>query len=567
MKYTGHIDSFARDNLPPREQWPDLVFDLPELRFPAQVNCGAALLDSVVASGRGERIALRTREGQCTYLQLACQANRIANVLVEDMGLEPGNRVLLPAPNGPMLTASLFAVWKAGGVAVPTMPLLRSRELAQVIRKARVTHALCDRRLAVELEGARATCPTLAQVKYFRDDAPDSLEPVASRKSHHFKNVATAGDDVALIAFTSGTSGIPKGTMHFHRDMLAVCECFPKSMLQHTGDDIVAGTPALAFTYGFSGLFLFPARYGACAVLTEQYTPETLLETVQRFGVTVIYSVPTFYRAMAPIASNYDLSSLRACVSAGEPLPVPTRNAWEQATGVKIIDGIGSSEMSFIYISAAGDDIRPGATGKPIPGYRAAVFDEAGDPAPAGTVGRLAIKGPTGCRYLADERQKSYVHNGWNFTGDAYLVDPDGYYFYQARVDDMIISAGYNIAGPEVESALLAHPAVAECGVVGWPDEERGQIVKAFVVLKLGYQRTDALAAELQDHVKRSIAPYKYPRAVEFMNALPRTETGKLQRFKLRPPQTPLVPIGNAGTEEPRRPQGEPAQTPRSGAR
>jgi 2-aminobenzoate-CoA ligase len=372
------------------------------------------------------------------------------------------------------------------------------------------------------------------------------------RKSHQFGNVDTAADDVALIAFTSGTSGIPKGTMHFHRDMLAVCECFPKHILQHTEDDIVAGTPPLAFTYGFSGLFLFPARYGASAVLTEQYTPESLLETVQRFGVSVIYTAPTMYRNMAAVAANYDLSSLRACVSAGEPLPVPTRAAWEQATGVKIIDGIGSSEMSFIYISAAGDAIRPGATGKPIPGYRAMVFDDEGNPAPAGTMGRLAVKGPTGCRYLADARQTTYVHNGWNFTGDAYLVDEDGYFFYQARVDDMIITSGYNVGGPEVESALLEHPAVAECGVVGWPDEERGQIVKAFVVLKLGYQRSATMALELQEHVKRSIAPYKYPRAVEFVNALPRTETGKLQRFKLRPPQTPLVPIGTGGTETPR---------------
>ena len=552
MSYTGHIDTFARDHLPPPEQWPQLIFEAPELISPPLVNCAAVLLDRHIAEGRGQRVAIITREGTWTYQRLFERANRIARVLVEDMGLVAGNRVLLPAPNGPMLMACLFAVLKAGGIAVPTMPLLRARELAQVIRKAQVTHALCDRRLTMELEGARGGCAVLAQVAYFGDDDPDSLEQRASSKPPDFNNAVTAGDDVALIAFTSGTSGIPKGTMHFHRDLLAVCECFPKHVVHQRADDIVAGTPPLAFTYGFSGLFLFPARQGAATVMIEQYTPDSLLETVQRFGVTVLYTAPTMYRAMSSVAADYKLSSLRACVSAGEALPVSTRDAWERATGLRIIDGIGSSEMSFIFISAAGDAIRPGATGKAVPGYRAAVLDAEGRPVPPGTIGLLAVKGPTGCRYLADERQQAYVRNGWNITGDAYLMDTDGYFFYQARVDDMIISAGYNIAGPEVENALLSHPAVAECGVVAWPDEQRGHIVKAFVVLKLGYGADDGLVAELQEHVKRLIAPYKYPRAIEFVHSLPRTETGKLQRFKLRQPQAGVAAI-EAGAPQPRK--------------
>jgi 2-aminobenzoate-CoA ligase len=494
-----------------------------------------------------------------------CQANRIANVLVEDMGLQTGNRVLLPSANGPMLAACMLGVWKAGGIAVPTMPLLRARELAQVIRKARVSHALCDRRLAVEVEAARASCPVLTQVRYFHDDGAQSLDYLASCKPYEFANVATAGDDVALVIFTSGTTGIPKGTMHFHRDLLAVCEGFPPHLLHQTEHDIVGGTPSMAFTYGLVGIFLAPLYWGSSCVLIEQYSPQALLEAVERFRMSVLYTVPFMYRAMTPMAPQYGLSSLRCCVSAGEHLPIPTRTAWEGATGHRIIDGIGSSEIAQIFIAAAGDDIRPGATGKPVPGYRAVVLDEAGQPAPPGVIGRLAVKGPTGCLYLADERQKNYVQNGWNVTGDAYLADEDGYFFYQARTDDMIVSAGYNIAAPEVESALLGHPAVAECGVVGWPDEERGRIVKAFVVLKLGYQRSASMAAELQEHVKRSIAPYKYPRAVEFVDELPRTGTGKLQRFKLRPPSSPAAPLpaSERREEAPSNTQGESAQAPR----
>jgi 2-aminobenzoate-CoA ligase len=562
MSYSGHIDTFARDNLPPLDQRPEFIFDLPEFVFPERINCAAELLDSKLKDNRGERIAICTLEEQLTYRQLLHQANRIANVLVEDLGLVPGNRVLLPSPNGPMLAACMFAVWKAGGIPVPAMPLLRARELVHVIQKTRASHALCDRRLAVELEAARASCAMLTQVRYFRDDSPDSLEYIASKKSPEFSNVMTAADDVALIAFTSGTSGVPKGAMHYHRDMLAICEGFPRHIVRHTQDDIVAGTPSIAFTYGMAGVFLVPMRYGASTVLIERYSPESLLETVVRFGVTVLYTVPTMYRAMAAIAAGYDLSRLRECVSAGEHLPVATRQAWEKVTGIKVIDGIGSTEMGQIFISAAGTEIRPGATGKVVPGYVARVIDERGKPASPGAIGRLAVKGPTGCRYLADERQKTYVMNGWNVTGDAYLMDQDGYFFYQARADDMIISAGYNIGGPEIENALLAHPAVAECGVIGWPDDERGQIVKAFVVLRLGYQRDEAMAVELQEHVKRSIAPYKYPRAVEFVDSLPRTHTGKLQRFKLR-----AQPVQNAATEggidktgQPRRKRAKSAQ-------
>jgi len=453
---------------------------------------------------------------------------------VREMGLKPGNRVLLRGPNNPMMAAAWFAVMKAGGVCVATMPLLRAKELTEIIQKAEITHALCDKRLEAELAGAMANCPTLTSVKYWFDDAPDSLDTLALRQPLTFGNVPTAADDVALIAFTSGTTGKPKGTLHFHRDVIAMCDCFPRSIMKMHKDDVVCGTPPIAFTFGLGGMLCFPLRFGASTVLVERHTPETLLETIQRFRANTCFTTPIMYRQMAALARGFDLSSLKKCISAGEALPDPTRQAFREATGIEIIDGIGSTEMIHIFISHTEERVRRGATGYAIPGYEATVLDEEGRPCKPGVVGKLAVKGPTGCRYLADERQKNYIMNGWNVTGDAYLMDQDGYFFYQARTDDMIISAGYNIAGPEVETALLAHPAVAECGVVGAPDEERGTVVKAFVVLKPGNEPTDQMKKALQDHVKNAIAPYKYPRIVEFLDTLPRTETGKVQRFKLR---------------------------------
>jgi 2-aminobenzoate-CoA ligase len=414
------------------------------------------------------------------------------------------------------------------------MPLLRAKELQPVIDKAQCNAALCDVHLRDEMELARAQCPSLGPTLYFNTDAFDSLDTLAAAKPAEFRAADTAADDVCIIAFTSGTTGVPKGTMHFHRDVMAICDCFPRSCLHPVSDDVFCGTPPLAFTFGLGGLLLFPMRFGASTLLLEKLTPTGLLSAIEQYRPTICFTAPTFYRQMAVVAFDYDIASLKKCVSAGEALALATRQLWEKETGVQLIDGIGATEMLHIFISAAGEDIRPGATGKPIPGYRACILDDVGSPLPAGVVGRLAVKGPTGCRYLADERQKNYVHNGWNLTGDAYLMDQDGYFWYQARTDDMIISSGYNIAGPEVESALLLHPAVAECGVVGAADDERGQIVKAFVVLKKDYAPGPGIAQELQEFVKQTIAPYKYPRAVEFRDALPRTETGKLQRFKLR---------------------------------
>ena len=538
MTYSAHVDTFARDNLPPRRQWPEFLFQLPELKYPARMNCATELLDKPVTRGRGQRIALRSPDGECTYTQLFTQANRLAHVLVREMALKPGNRVLLRGPNNPMMAACWFAVMKAGGVCVATMPLLRAKELTEVINKAGITHALCDKRLEGELKIALPQCSSLQNVKFWYDDAPDSLDSLLLGQPLTFSNVATAASDVALIAFTSGTTGKPKGTMHFHRDVIAMCDCFPRSCLKVGKGDIFCGTPPLAFTFGLGGMLCFPLRFGASTVLVEKLTPETLLETIQRFRATVCFTSPIMYRGMSALLANeaerFDLSSLKKCVSAGEALPDATRQMFRQASGIEIIDGIGSTEMIHIFISHTPERVRRGATGYAIPGYRAAVLDEDGRMCKPGTVGRLAVKGPTGCRYLADERQANYVQHGWNLTGDAYLMDEDGYFFYQARTDDMIISAGYNIAGPEVEGALLSHPAVAECGVISAPDEERGTIVKAYVVLKPGQERGEHMAKALQDHVKNVIAPYKYPRAVEFVDTLPRTETGKLQRFKLR---------------------------------
>jgi 2-aminobenzoate-CoA ligase len=538
MPYTAHVDTFVRDHLPPPGELPEFLFDLPELRYPARLNCAGELLDKMVAAGHGDRAALHAlvdgRKYTCTYRQLLVRANQIASVLVEDLKLVPGNRVLLRGPNNPMMAACWFGVVKAGCVAVATMPLLRAKELTQVIDKARIGAALCDVRLKDELEAAARQCPSLKQVRYFNDGGAGSLEAALARHPAEFRNVDTALDDPALIAFTSGTTGQPKGCIHFHRDVMAMCDCFPRSCLKPARDDVFCGTPPIAFTFGLGGILCFPLRYGASTVLSERLAPDTLLQTIRDFRVTVCFSAPTFFRQMAPLAGRYDLSSLAKCVSAGEALPDATRQLFKEATGIEIIDGIGSTELIHMFIAHTPERVRRGATGYAIPGYRATVLDDAGRVCPPGVVGRLAIKGPTGCKYLADDRQKVYVQGGWNVTGDAYSMDADGYFFYQARTDDMIIAAGYNIAGPEVESALLAHAAVAECGVVGAPDAERGTVVKAYVVLKPGFTGDAAMAKALQDYVKATIALYKYPRAIEFRDALPRTETGKLQRFKLR---------------------------------
>ena len=534
MTYSAHIDTFTRDNLPPAEQLPEFLFDLPELQFPERLNCADPLLDDHVVQGRGGRVCIQAPGLRWTYADLQERANRIANVLVRDMGLVPGNRVLLRAPNNPMMAACWFAVMKAGAVAVATMPLLRAKELRHVIAKAKVTHALCDLRLAEELKLAAAESSQLKHVLYFNDSSATGLDAAMARQSTAFSNIDTALTDTCILAFTSGTTGQPKATMHFHRDVMASCVCWPPHVLRPTPDDIFMGTPPLAFTFGLGGLLLFPLSVGASTVLLEQGAPQDLVDAVAKYKATVLFTAPTSYRAIAPIAGLLRNSSLRKCVSAGEALPAATRALWKEATGIEMIDGIGATELMHIFISADEAHALPGATGTVVPGYVACVMDDQGKPTPVGEVGNLAVKGPTGCRYLADERQARYVKDGWNYTGDAYAMDGDGYFHYHSRTDDMIISAGYNIAGPEVEDALLRHPKVAECGVIGAADEERGQVVKAIVVLRAGFDPTPETAKELQDFVKQSIAPYKYPRQIEFVAALPRTETGKLQRFRLR---------------------------------
>ena len=539
MEPSAHTDTFARDHLPAAADLPEFLFELPALQFPPRLNCASELLDRWVAQGDGDRTCIQGvgRDGEIrwTYADLQAQANRIARVLVEDLGLVPGNRVLLRGANSPMLAACWFGVVKAGGIAVGTMPLLRARELTTIVHKAQITHALCDARLQDALDEARPGCPTLAHCLSFNGEpGAGTLEALAMPKPADFDNVNTAADDVCLIAFTSGTTGVPKGTMHFHRDLMAACACWPPHVLRAQPQDVFIGSPPLAFTFGLGGLLLFPMSIGASTVLIEKATPDALLPAIARWRATVCFTAPTSYRAMAPMVAQHDVASLRKCVSAGEALPAATRQLWRDATGIQMIDGIGSTEMLHIFISSDETQARGGATGFPVPGYRAVILDDDGHAVEPGHVGRLAVKGPTGCKYLADDRQRQYVQDGWNLTGDAYLVDSDGQFVYQARTDDMIVSGGYNIAGPEVEDALLSHPAVAECGVIGEPDEQRGQLVKAVVVLKPGHEGDAAMVKTLQDYVKATIAPYKYPRAIEFRASLPRTETGKLQRFKLR---------------------------------
>jgi 2-aminobenzoate-CoA ligase len=533
---SAHIDSFARDNLPPFDLWPVIDRDaLRELGYPNRINAAVELLDVAVGNGMGDRPCIRSPLVTWTYAELLDRANRIAWVLTKEMGLVPGNRVLLRSANNPMLAACWFGVIKAGGIAVTTMPLLRARELNRICEKAEVKFALCDSRLSEELESAKAQSGFLKDVRFFGSDTSKTLEALMSRHSEPFPNVATSHDDVALIAFTSGTTGPAKATLHFHRDVLAICDTYPRTVLRSTPDDIYTGSAPLGFTYGLGSLLLFPMRRGSSTVLLEQSTPDTLLQAIQDFRVTTLLTGPTMYRALTPHIGSFDLSTMKTCCSAGEHLPVAVFDEWYRRTGVKILDFMGSTELLHAFIGTPRDDIRPGATGKALSGYTVAVLDDDMKPVSPGTIGKLAVRGPIGCRYLTDpERQKSYVKDGWNITGDAFHVDEDGFFWYHSRIDDMIVSSGYNISGAEIEEILLEHPNVAECAVVGAPDPHRGQIAKAFVVLRNPTAASEELTRVLQDFVKNAIAPYKYPRAIQFVSELPKTESGKIQRSALR---------------------------------
>ena len=527
-----HIDSFARENLPPEAQWPLFEFPLPALSIADPFNCGEWLLDQAVRSLSPEKPAIFFGHEMWSYGRLAAETNRLCHVLTDDLGVVPGNRILLRGGNSPMMFAAWLAVMKVGAIAVSTMPMLRSRELHQIAVKAHIELALCAAELTGELEAIIGTSPLKRIVSY--GETESDLQAAMAAKSDRFAAVPTSQDDVCIIAFTSGTTGEPKATMHFHRDVLAMCETFARHIVPADESAIFSGTPSIAFTFGLGGLLVFPLYFRAAIALPKTSTPAALAQAIARHWVSHLFTSPTGYKALSAQKSAFDLSSLRVCVSAGETLPAAISDLWYAETGIRLIDGIGGTEMIHIFISATGDAIRPGATGKPVPGYRAELFDSGMKRISGAGIGRLGIRGPTGCRYLGDPRQTDYVIDGWNITGDIYRRDEDGYYWFVSRADDMIVSGGYNIAGPEVEQALGLHPDVEECAVVGWPDSERGQIVKAVVVPRAGITADAELAKALQEHVKRVLAPYKYPRAVEFRTSLPKTATGKLQRSALR---------------------------------
>lgn len=532
---TGHSDSYCRDNLPDQALWPDLLLD--GYDYPDQLNVGVELTDAMVAKGFGDHTALIGNGRRRTYKELSDWTNRLARAMVEDLGVKPGNRVLIRSANNPAMVACWLAATKAGAVVVNTMPMLRAGELGAIVDKAEITHALCDTRLMDEMAGCAKASKFLKTVVGFdgTSNHDAELDRLALEKPVHFDAVPTAQDDVALLGFTSGTTGDPKATMHFHRDLLIIADGYAKEVLKVTPEDVFVGSPPLAFTFGLGGLAIFPLRFGAAATLLETASPPNMIEIIEKFKATVCFTAPTAYRAMLQaMEEGADLSSLRAAVSAGETLPAPVYHDWMEKTGKPMLDGIGATEMLHIFISNRFDDHKAACTGKPVGGYQVRIIDENGDDVPRGEVGKLAVRGPTGCRYLADARQKTYVRDGWNITGDSFMMDAEGYLHFAARNDDMIISAGYNIAGPEVEAALLSHPKVSECGVVGAPDEARGAIVQAHVVLVDGAVGDAALVKDLQDHVKATIAPYKYPRDIRFIEALPKTATGKIQRFALR---------------------------------
>ena len=535
MQPSGHTDSFARDNLPAPEHWPDMLLD--GFTYPERLNVGVELTDAMVNRGYGDRIALIGNGRRRTYKELADWTNRLARAMVENLGLKPGNRVLIRSANNPAMVACWLAATKAGAVVVNSMPMLRAGELAALVNKAEISHALCDTRLMDEMTACAKTSPFLKSVVGFdgTSNHDAELDRLALEKPVNYDAVDTAQDDVALLGFTSGTTGTPKATMHFHRDLLIIADGYAREILGVVPDDVFVGSPPLAFTFGLGGLAIFPLRFGAAATLLENASPPNMIEIIEKYKATVCFTAPTAYRAMlSAMDQGADLSSLRAAVSAGETLPAPVFEDWKRKTGKPMLDGIGATEMLHIFISNRFDDHRAACTGKPVIGYEAKIVDQDGEEVSRGIVGRLAVRGPTGCRYLADDRQAVYVKDGWNITGDSFSMDEDGYLHFAARNDDMIVSAGYNIAGPEVEAALLSHPFVAECAVVGKPDTQRGTIVQAHVVLTKDVPKNVSTIKLLQEHVKAKIAPYKYPRDIQFIAALPKTPTGKIQRFALR---------------------------------
>ncbi len=532
---TAHLDSFARDNLPPVDQWPEFL--LQGFDYPEHLNAAVELTDRIVERGMGDRTALIGNGRRRSYKELSDWTNRIARVLVEDYGVQPGNRVLIRSANNPALVACWLAATKAGAVVVNTMPMLRAGELGKIVDKAEVSLALCDTRLMEEMVACAKSSRFLTKVVGFDGTANHDaeLDRAALDKPVTFRAVQTGRDDVALLGFTSGSTGVPKATMHFHRDLLIIADGYAREVLGVTPDDVFVGSPPLAFTFGLGGLAIFPLRFGAAATLLETASPPNMIEIIEKYRATVCLTAPTAYRAMLrAMDQGADLSSLRAAISAGETLPAPVYDEWMAKTGKPMLDGIGATELLHIFISNRFDDSHPGCTGRPVTGYVAKIVDDTMTELPRGTVGQLAVKGPTGCRYLADDRQRDYVHDGWNLTGDAFVQDAEGRFHFAARSDDIIVSAGYNIAAPEVEAALLSHDAVLECAVIGCADEARGQIVQAHVVLSPGVDASDLTAKLLQDHVKAQIAPFKYPRSVVFCAALPKTESGKIQRFRLR---------------------------------
>lgn len=536
---SAHVDTFTRDHLPPAGEWPDLLLDRPEFQHPEYLNVAVELTDRMVDRGFGDHVALIGNGRRRTYKELTDWTNRLAHALVEDFGVKPGNRVLIRSGNNPAMVAAWLAVTKAGGVAVNTMPMLRSGELTKIIDKAEIALALCDSRIADELVAAAKTGRFLRSVIGFdgTSNHDAELDRVALNKPVRFDAVRTGRDDVALLGFTSGTTGEPKATAHFQRDLLIIADGYAKEVLRVTPKDVFVGSPPLAFTFGLGGLAIFPLRFGATATLLENASPANMVDIIESYNATISFTSPTAYRAMmAAMDDGADLSSLRMAVSAGETLPAPVFEEWTRKTGKPILDGIGTTELLHIFISNRLEDSAPGATGRPVTGYDAKIVDDDLKEVPSGTVGHLAVRGPTGCRYLADRRQATYVRDGFNVTGDDFVRDGNGVFHFVARADDMIISSGYNIAGPEVEAALLSHADVAECAVIGAPDTDRGQIVQAHVMLKDGVIGDDACVRRLQDHVKATIAPYKYPRSVKFVRMLPKTATGKIQRFKLKSP-------------------------------
>ncbi len=531
---------------PPRELWPRFGLDFPEAReWPAKLNIAEVLVDDNLK--RGDKPAILYEDRQIKYRELQLMINKFGNAL-KVLDVKPYDRVMLRLPNIPEFIVSSLAVQKLGAVSVPTFTLLKAKELSYIASDCEAKVLITTPSLLEDVEKAKGELKTIRHI-VLADAKPSEVEaPYIAfdylmddfKEATGLEPVRVDQDEVTLLLYTSGTTGPPKGCIHTHRHYLAVADCYAKNVLQAREDDVWGGPPTMAFAYGHTGLICNPLRHGATTSLvgSGRFEPASMFQLIEKHGISVFYGVPTAYRTMVALKherGKYDFSSLRVCVTAGEPCPPSLYYTIKEFFGCEVLEHMGCTELFNGFISTRFGQVKPGSMGLAVPGYDVRILGDDGNEVKTGEVGHLAVAGPIGIRYWKlPEKQAESVRNGWNHTGDMAYKDEEGFFWFASRSDDIIKTAAYRVSPHEVEEALIKHGAVAEAGVIGVPDLERGQIIKAFIVLKPDHKPSSRLEEELRVFVKDQIAPYKAPKEVEFVKELPKTETGKIRRAELK---------------------------------